>query len=191
MQSLALYSTRVTTGTFLQATRRAMSYTPMSPPPLFDLCVRQSFDAALERVRTHPHEARFKHPRNWTALHCCVEHVAPLHLVKAIYKAHPESLTAKDWQGTTPEEAAVDLETKEFLKQQAVLLREQRHSVEETSETDPMPSIGETNDPMLLGKALAHATILSDQISLLHKTTSGLQREVEGLEATLKAMGAK
>jgi hypothetical protein len=183
------------TRTFLQSTRRrAMSYTPMSPPRLFDLCVRQAFDAALERIRTHPHEARFKHPRNWTALHCCVEHVAPLELVKAIYQAHPESLTAKDWQGITPQEAAVDLETKEFLKQETAQRREHGHAVKATPERNSaMLGIhaGAVNDPVLLGKILAHATNLSEQISNLQKTTTGLQREVEQLMATLKAIESK
>lgn len=168
----------------------------MAPPPLFDLCVRRSFNEALERAQTHPHEARFKHPRNWTALHCCVEHVAPLPVVKAIYEANPESLTTKDWQGITPEEAAVDIETKEFLKQ-ALQDRLAKASSEDsalkkhTEATIINASISVSNDPMLLGKMLAHANNLSEQVSELHTKTGKLQKEMEELKATLRAMSTK
>ena len=174
--------------------RQSLSYIPLAPPPLFDLCVRRSFDEALQRVQTHPHEARFKHPRNWTALHCCVEHVAPLPVVQAIYQAHPESLTAKDWQGITPEEAAVDPETKAFLKQ---ALKEQLEGKESTSTSTVHASSSSTtatpqnNDPMFMGKILAHANNLSEQVSELDTKTKALQKEIEELKATLRAMTTK
>mgnify|MGYP000476129062 CR=1 FL=1 len=174
------------------------SYQPLSPPPLFDLCVRHSFDKALERAKTHPHEARFKHPRNWTALHCCVEHVAPLEVVKAIYQAHPQSVIMKDWQGITPAQAAVDLDTKEYLQQQEKLLLkelEQKQSDNQrTGQNESSQStIGMTssNDPLLLGKALAHANNLSDQIADLTKTTKSLQKEMDDLKATLRALSIR
>ena len=182
---------------------RSFSYIPMAPPPLFDLCVRRSFDEALERAQTHPHEAKFKHPRNWTALHCCVEHVAPLSVVKAIYKAHPESLTTKDWQGITPEEAAVDPETKEFLRQalqdvrkshttnNSNIIGDEKKGNTATSATASVAANNNSNDPMLLGKVLVHANNLSEQVSELNSKTEKLQKEIDELKATLRAMSAK
>ncbi|CAB9499854.1 expressed unknown protein [Seminavis robusta] len=209
MQSLSLFSHR--SGRLLVLPRgrfairsRASSYYPQPPPPLFDLCVRRAYGEALERVRAHPHEARFKHPRNWTALHCCVEHVAPLKLVKAIYEANPQSLTTTDWQGLTPQDAAVDLETKEFLRQQTELhqtakndtgnsttIEEATGAISEQGTSSTGTIYDKANDPMLLGKVLVHANSLSDKISELNETTRALQNEVDALKATLKGMGAK
>lgn len=162
--------------------RSFSSYAPLSSPPLFDMCVQKSFDRALERARTHPHEAKFKHPRNWTALHCCVEQVAPLDLVKAVYEANPDALTTKDWQGLTPVEAAVDLETKEYLTSALKNLQEKK-------ETDPVGS-GNTNvkDPMLIGKIISHVNSISNEAKELRKTTEKLEKELKELQNTLRVL---
>ena len=180
-----------------------LSYTPMAPPPLFDLCVRKSFGEALQRAQTHPHEAAFKHPRNWTALHCCVEHVAPLDVVKAIYRAYPQNVTTKDWQGITPAEAAVDLETKAYLQQQAsVALGNDdatTKSAKQSSVGNDPTSVGArtsvtnnpNNDAMLLGKVINHSNNLAGQVVELSASTERLRKEIDDLKATLRAMSTK
>jgi len=178
---------------------RGFSYTPLSPPPLFDLCVRKAFDEALQRAQTHPHEAAFKHPRNWTALHCCVEHVAPIEVVKAIYNAYPPNVNAKDWQGITPAEAAVDRETVEFLNQQANALGanngnagasvEQSSVAMETAKSNMASN--DPNDIMMIGKVINHANNLSIQVQDLSASTERLRKELEDLKATLRTMSSK
>ena len=176
------------------------SYTPTAPPPLFDLCVRKSFAKALQRAQTHPREAAFKHPRNWTALHCCVEHVAPLDVVRAIYEAHPQNVVTKDWQGYTPVEAAVDLETKEFLRQKfdALAGSESKDDSaittthvgkEQTSVSSNAPiTTAKGVDAALLGKVIHHANNLSDQVTELSAAANRLQMELDALKETLRSI---
>ena len=157
-------------------------YTPAIPPPLFDLCVRQDFTQALERVRSHPHEARFKHPRGWTALHCCVEHVAPLDLVQALCEAHPPALSTKDWNGKTPVESAVDPATKEFLQK-----------VMDGGKWEPtVPLDASSVEPHVdLQKVLKHVNEMGAQVESLRTTSESLQKELDALKATLRSLAKK
>lgn len=163
--------------------RRAFSsyYNPTTPPPLFDLCVRKDFKGALNRTRTHPHEAKFKHPRGWTALHCCVEHVAPLEVVQAIYRANPESATAKDWNGLTPAEAAVDLETQEFLEQAMA------GNVPTTTEDVSAEGLLAASN-VELQKVIAHVNTLSSQAAALALASESMQTEIEALKEALRKL---
>mmetsp|Transcript_26214 Transcript_26214/g.55242 ORF Transcript_26214/g.55242 Transcript_26214/m.55242 type:complete len:231 (-) Transcript_26214:2173-2865(-) len=91
-------------------------YQPPTPPILFDMVLRNDWSGVLQRVKSHPHEASYRHPRGWTALHCSVEAGAPLDVVEAIVEAFPKSLNMKDWKGRSAEEVALYRETRDYLK---------------------------------------------------------------------------
>mmetsp|Transcript_2346 Transcript_2346/g.6823 ORF Transcript_2346/g.6823 Transcript_2346/m.6823 type:complete len:227 (+) Transcript_2346:153-833(+) len=85
------------------------------PPRLFDLIIQIRFDEVLKRVKSHPHEVAYPHPRRWTALHACVEYGAPIQVVEALVKSYPNALNLKDWRGQTPIDAALTDEIKQYL----------------------------------------------------------------------------
>eukprot|EP00985_Skeletonema_marinoi_P004487 scaffold1955_cov122-Skeletonema_marinoi.AAC.15 len=92
------------------------SYNPAYPPILFDLVLRSDWKSALKRVSSHPIEARYRHPRGYTLLHCAVEYGAPVEMIDKMAKAHPEALYMKDWQGRSIADVAIDNDTKVFLE---------------------------------------------------------------------------
>ena len=106
---------------FVQHQRTLSSY-PSNPrvippaPTLFDYILQKRFDSVLDRAKSHPGEARYPHPRRWTALHACVEYDAPLEVISEIIRAYPEALEIKDWRGKTPLEIAVKSKHRKFLK---------------------------------------------------------------------------
>lgn len=93
------------------------SYDPPHPPILFDLVLRADWKSATKRITSHPIEARYRHPRGYTLLHCSVEYQAPIELIEMMAKAYPEALMMKDWQGRSIVDVAVNNETKAFLEQ--------------------------------------------------------------------------
>ena len=93
------------------------SYDPPHPPILFDLVLRADWKSAIKRITSHPIEARYRHPRGYTLLHCSVEYQAPIELIEMMAKAYPEALMMKDWQGRSIVDVAVNNESKTFLEQ--------------------------------------------------------------------------
>ena len=85
------------------------------PPQLFDFIIQLRFDEVLKRVKSHPHEVGYPHPRRWTALHACVEDGAPIEVVEALVKTYPNALNMKDWRGQTPMDAALTDELRHYL----------------------------------------------------------------------------
>ena len=85
------------------------------PPQLFDFIIQLRFDEVLKRVKSHPHEVGYPHPRRWTALHACVEYGAPIEVVDALVKTYPNALNMKDWRGQTPMDAALTDELRHYL----------------------------------------------------------------------------
>jgi len=137
--------------------------------------------------------------------------VAPLEVVKAIYQAYPSNVTATDWQGYTPAEAAVDLATKEYLQQEADAFvakgdggtksatssgavndpTSTMKTENSSTTTDTPTALDNSSDAMLLGKVMTHANNLSGQVLELSVTTENLRRELEDLKATLRAVSTK
>lgn len=101
----------------LAAANPPSSYDPPHPPILFDLVLRADWKSAIKRITSHPIEARYRHPRGYTLLHCSVEYQAPIELIEMMAKAYPEALIMKDWQGRSIVDVAVNNETKAFLEQ--------------------------------------------------------------------------
>ena len=101
----------------LAAANPLSSYDPPHPPILFDLVLRADWKSAIKRITSHPIEARYRHPRGYTLLHCSVEYQAPIELIEMMAKAYPEALMMKDWQGRSIVDVAVNNETKIFLEQ--------------------------------------------------------------------------
>ena len=101
----------------LAAANPPSTYDPPHPPILFDLVLRADWKSAIKRISSHPIEARYRHPRGYTLLHCSVEYQAPIELIEMMAKAYPEALMMKDWQGRSIVDVAVNNETKTFLEQ--------------------------------------------------------------------------
>eukprot|EP00957_Ditylum_brightwellii_P198993 15168242-Ditylum_brightwellii.AAC.1 len=110
----------------------------VSPPPLlFEYILQLRFNKVLERAQTHPYEARYTHPRGWTALHASVEYGAPLNVVKALVTIYPTALTKKDWKGNTPTDLALEQDVKDLLTQRALdLVKEQQREQSDAMEKD-------------------------------------------------------
>ncbi len=104
---------------FASSSAPPLSYDPAHPPILFDLVLRSDWKTALKRVSSHPIEAKYRHPRGYTLLHCAVEYGAPVELIDKMAKAHPEALEMNDWQGRSIVDVATDSDTKVFLQKLA------------------------------------------------------------------------
>jgi hypothetical protein len=92
------------------------NYPPQHPPTLFDLILKSDWAAASRQLAINPQEARYKHPRGYTMLHCAVESGAPLEFIQAMVNAYPEGVNLKDWKGRSVEEACLFPETKDWLR---------------------------------------------------------------------------
>lgn len=166
------------------------------PPPLFDYAIRGQFDAVLARIRTHPFEATYRHPRQWTALHCCAEYKAPLEVVRAVYGAHPAAAAAKDWKGNAPADVALEEEVKDFLE-------EKRAEVEAEAATEGgevsqsvADSSGGSDRATKISSPGTHASsalrcvdALSERVGALNNICRELQREVDLLRDEIKKSG--
>eukprot|EP00566_Odontella_aurita_P001170 CAMPEP_0113583336 /NCGR_PEP_ID=MMETSP0015_2-20120614/32456_1 /TAXON_ID=2838 /ORGANISM="Odontella" /LENGTH=241 /DNA_ID=CAMNT_0000488193 /DNA_START=211 /DNA_END=936 /DNA_ORIENTATION=+ /assembly_acc=CAM_ASM_000160 len=167
------------------ALRLLSSPPPLAPPPLFDYAIRKQFNEVLERARSHPGEASYRHPRRWTALHCCAEYLAPLDVVEAVYRANPSAATVEDWRGRTPAGVAVVEGVREFLE---------RAAAGEVSAVVPDPVAEE--GPGILGKTaapgmdaqgmLSCVSALSERVRTLTKLCVELQSEVDSLRHEIK-----
>jgi hypothetical protein len=116
------------------------SYNPAHPPILFDLVLRSDWKSALKRVSSHPIEARYRHPRGYTLLHCAVEYGAPVQLIDKMAKAHPEALFMKDWQGRSIADVAIDSDTQVFLEKLSQSQDDLQQTQQEEGKTEEVDS---------------------------------------------------
>jgi hypothetical protein len=143
---------------------------------LFDLILKSDWAAATKRVSSHPNEARYKHPRGYTMLHCAVESGAPLDFIKAMVHAYPEGVDMKDWKGRSVQDAALYEETTEFFKQ---------YNSTNANDTEPIKGPRLMNDDNVL-KIVKQVQKISNEVSSLEKSIQQLRNEMDVLVATLK-----
>ena len=160
-------------------------YDPSPPPILFDMVLSNDWTSALKRVKSHPHEASYRHPRGWTPLHCAVEVGAPLEFVQAVVEAFPKGLKLKDWKGRSAEEVALYNETRDYLKQV-------NKPSENVSNIDYLPSeksvIMETatSDGVKLHAIAPQIEKISTELLSMEKTCRSLRKELDGLIEVVK-----
>ncbi|KAL7496192.1 hypothetical protein ACHAWT_009945 [Skeletonema menzelii] len=133
------------------------SYEPAHPPILFDLVLRSDWKSALKRVSSHPIEARYRHPRGYTLLHCAVEYGAPVELIDMMAKAHPEALEMKDWQGRSIVDIAIENDTKVFLEKLA------QNDLQQTQQQKDVVK-GETSEEVGSNLSLTQMEAISKQL---------------------------
>lgn len=151
------------------------SYDPPHPPILFDLVLRSDWKSALKRVSSHPIEAKYRHPRGYTLLHCAVEYGAPVELIDKMTKAHPEALEMNDWQGRSIVDVATDSDTKVFLEKLAQIGLQQTQLVEE-GETDGVGS----------NLSLTQMNAISKQLLEIETSCRTLRNQLDALTNELK-----
>ena len=157
---------------FAAASTPPSSYEPAHPPILFDLVLRSDWKSALKRVSSHPIEARYRHPRGYTLLHCAVEYGAPVELLDKMAKAHPEALEMKDWQGRSIVDVAVENDTKVFL--------------EKLSQKDLQQTQGTTNDEVGSNLSLTQMKAISKQLLEIENSCHRLRIQLDALVDEVK-----
>ncbi|KAL3787898.1 hypothetical protein HJC23_000140 [Cyclotella cryptica] len=148
-----------------------------SPPILFDLILRSDWSAAMKRVSMHPNEARYRHPRGYTILHCAVESGAPLDFVKAMVNAFPQGLGIKDWKGRSPRDVALYNETKDFLN------KAEHNELSGSAKVlvdSPSVEAGENYEVIL------QIERLKGEVSLLESSCQRIRKELDSLITKLK-----
>lgn len=157
---------------FAAASSPPPSYDPPHPPILFDLILRADWKSALKRISSHPIEARYRHPRGYTLLHCAVEYQAPVELIDKMVKAHPEALEMKDWQGRSIVDVAIGNETKAFLEKLSKNdLQQTQNDVVEEGETEEMGS----------NLSLSQMKAISKQLLEIETSCKSLRIRLNGL----------
>ena len=151
------------------------------PPQLFDFIIQLRFDEVLKRVKSHPHEVSYPHPRRWTALHACVEYGAPIEVVEALVHAYPDALNMKDWRGQTPLDVALTDVLKEYLASIDI----------ETAEGSDADGIIQTDNlavevaPENSHNVLQHIDKISQQVANLRRQCDSLEDEIRKLRKAL------
>ena len=151
------------------------------PPQLFDFIIQLRFDEVLKRVKSHPHEVSYPHPRRWTALHACVEYGAPIEVVEALVHAYPDALNMKDWRGQTPLDVALTDVLKEYLASIDI----------ETAEGSDADGIIQTDNlavevaPENSHNVLRHIDKISQQVANLRRQCDSLEDEIRKLRKAL------
>ena len=156
------------------------SYEPAHPPILFDLVLRSDWKSALKRVSSHPIEARYRHPRGYTLLHCAVEYGAPVELIDKMAKAHPEALGMKDWQGRSIVDVAVENDTKIFLEKLSLNdlqpeTKQQNDDVEKETTTEKRSNL-----------SLVQIEAISKQLIVIETSCHRLRTQLDALVDELK-----
>ena len=164
-------------------THRLLStnYQSQHPPILFDLILQSDWAAAKKRVTNHPHEARYKHPRGYTMLHCTVESGAPIEFVEAMVNAFPQGVEMKDWKGRTVLDMCLYQETKEFLNKYS--------NTDSTSEgADEDAAANSSSSQMYDDKLYIIQQIhkISDEATSLEASCQRLRKEIDVLIAKMK-----
>ena len=135
----------------------------------------------LKRVKSHPHEVSYPHPRRWTALHACVEYGAPIEVVEALVHAYPDALNMKDWRGQTPLDVALTDVLKEYLASIDI----------ETAEGSDADGIIQTDNlavevaPEKSHNVLQHIDKISQQVANLRRQCDSLEDEIRNLRTAL------
>lgn len=148
-----------------------------SPPILFDLILRSDWSAATRRVLIHPDEARYRHPRGYTILHCAVESGAPLEFVKAMVNAFPEGVGIRDWKGRSARDVALYNETKDFLN------RAENNDACGSSTVLVDSSSGKPDEN---SEVLLRIEKISGEVSSIESSCKRLRKELDLLIAELK-----
>ena len=152
------------------------------PPQLFDFIIQLRFDEALKRVKSHPHEVSYPHPRRWTALHACVEYGAPTEVVEALVHAYPDALNMKDWRGQTPMDVALTDELKEYLASIDIETGE-GSDAEEIVQTDNLTANAVPENSH--ANVLQHIDKISQQVANLRRQCDSLEDEIRNLRKAL------
>jgi hypothetical protein len=163
------------------------SYDPPHPPILFDLVLRADWKSAIKRITSHPIEARYRHPRGYTLLHCSVEYQAPIELIEMMAKAYPEALMMKDWQGRSIVDVAVNNETKAFLEQLSKsTLHHMQNDDDEVDEDDAGKGISaeETGGPNNL--SLSQMKSISKKLLEIETCCHKLREQLDSLTDELE-----
>ena len=151
------------------------------PPQLFDFIIQLRFDEVLKRVKSHPHEVSYPHPRRWTALHACVEYGAPIEVVEALVHAYPDALNMKDWRGQTPLDVALKDELKQYLASIDI-------ETVESSDADgiiQMDNLIVEAAPENSHNVLQHIDKISQQVANLRRQCDSLEDEIRNLRTAL------
>eukprot|EP00986_Skeletonema_menzelii_P006054 scaffold2287_cov135-Skeletonema_menzelii.AAC.5 len=148
------------------------SYEPAHPPILFDLVLRSDWKSALKRVSSHPIEARYRHPRGYTLLHCAVEYGAPVELIDMMAKAHPEALEMKDWQGRSIVDIAIENDTKVFLEKLA------QNDLQQTQQQNDVVK-GETSEEVGSNLSLTQMEAISKQLLEIETSCQRLRIQLD------------
>ena len=155
------------------------TYDPPHPPILFDLVLRADWKSALNRVSSHPIEAKYRHPRGYTLLHCAVEYQAPIELIDKMTKAHPEALEMKDWQGRSIVDVAIDDDTKTFLEE--LIAR---------NDSQPKPQLNESGNVTTMESGsnitLAQVAAISKQLHEIETSCHQLRIQLDALTKQTK-----
>lgn len=165
-------------------------YQPPTPPILFDMVLRNDWSNVLQRVKSHPHEASYRHPRGWTALHCSVEAGAPLDVVEAIVEAFPKSLNMKDWKGRRADEVALYPETKDYLKKnnsgdKAMTERVTNNSSSCQYDDETLESASRTQMSNISPELEEQIVKVSEELVRLEETCQSLRKELTSLTEML------
>lgn len=148
------------------------------------MAVVGKFTQVKERVQSHPQEARYRHPRGYTTLHCCAEYGAPLDVVQAVYNACPKAIHVKDYEGRTPIEAAVLDEIKEFLQTISA-----DNKIDKTNnDGDATVVLAQHSDA---NQILSHISTLSNHVKSLTSTCDNMRTEIDALKSALKDNATK
>lgn len=160
------------------------------PPQLFDFIIQLRFDEVLKRVKSHPHEVSYPHPRRWTALHACVEYGAPIEVVEALVEAHPDALNMKDWRGQTPTDVALTDELKEYLTSvdvESLLGKETEGTdTEGVNQIDNPTADGTPANPQ---RVLQHIHKISQQVTNMRRQCDVLDEQIRILRKALTKRG--
>lgn len=84
-------------------------------PTIHDHIIDRNYGFVVERVRTHPEEARSSNKHGITPLHWLAFDNAPLHVVQAVYEAFPDALHAVNRHGNTPLDVAIQCSSEEVI----------------------------------------------------------------------------
>ncbi len=169
----------------LAAANPPSSYDPPHPPILFDLVLRADWKSAIKRITSHPIEARYRHPRGYTLLHCSVEYQAPTELIEMMAKAYPEALMMKDWQGRSIVDVAVNNETKAFLEKISKSTLHNMQDDDDDDEDDTGKGISEeTGGPNNL--SLSQMKSISKQLLEIETCCHKLRAQLDSLTDELE-----
>lgn len=173
----------------LAAANPPSSYDPPHPPILFDLVLRADWKSATKRITSHPIEARYRHPRGYTLLHCSVEYQAPIELIEMMAKAYPDALMMKDWQGRSIVDVAVNNETRAFLEQlsKSNLYNMQNDDEDKDDDEDGKGiSAEETGGPNNLSLSLSQMKSISKQLLEIETCCHKLRTQLDSLTDELE-----